>query len=275
MLCDLKTFTRWLRHLEMLPSKRLHHAFKRSKENVLWTFRKCLHDWELPSSKRLHLNFTSYDLKSSTICLYDFAMEGPQNVFIIKSFEDVFNWSLKYLELQFHTFSQILNTSGTRLQICRPPADVLKTSLRARWGTTDVMPCRNDTCKGMYAQAPFNFVDFSYMLVNDRPLLCCFIFKLSKFICTFELFTQHENSTIWVWWWFNGTQRQGIITLCNNLCYVTSLIARFMGHKWGPSGADRTQVGPMLAPWTLLSGIFRAQHGKVPLRWLMRISWWQ
>ena len=34
-----------------------------------------------------------------------------------------------------------------------------------------------------------------------------------------------------------------------------SLIARFMGPTWGPSGADRTQVGPMLAPWTLLSGI--------------------
>ena len=33
-----------------------------------------------------------------------------------------------------------------------------------------------------------------------------------------------------------------------------SLIARFMWSKWGPSGADRTQVGPMLAPWTLLSG---------------------
>ena len=32
-----------------------------------------------------------------------------------------------------------------------------------------------------------------------------------------------------------------------------SLIARFMGPTWGPSGADRTQVGPMLAPWTLLS----------------------
>ena len=28
----------------------------------------------------------------------------------------------------------------------------------------------------------------------------------------------------------------------------TSLIARFMGSTWGPSGADRTQVGPMLAP---------------------------
>ena len=32
------------------------------------------------------------------------------------------------------------------------------------------------------------------------------------------------------------------------------LIARFMGPTWGPSGADRTQVGPMLAAWTLLSG---------------------
>ena len=34
-----------------------------------------------------------------------------------------------------------------------------------------------------------------------------------------------------------------------------SLIARFMGPTWGPSGADRTQVGPMMAPWTLLSGM--------------------
>ena len=31
-------------------------------------------------------------------------------------------------------------------------------------------------------------------------------------------------------------------------------IAWFMGPTWGPSGADRTQVGLMLPPWTLLSG---------------------
>ena len=36
---------------------------------------------------------------------------------------------------------------------------------------------------------------------------------------------------------------------------MASLIARFLVPTWGPSGADRTQVGPMLAPWTLLSGI--------------------
>ena len=34
---------------------------------------------------------------------------------------------------------------------------------------------------------------------------------------------------------------------------VTTLIPRFMGPTWGPSGADRTHTGPMLAPWTLLS----------------------
>ena len=38
------------------------------------------------------------------------------------------------------------------------------------------------------------------------------------------------------------------------LVLSTALIARFMGPTWGTSGADRTQVGLMLAPWTLLSG---------------------
>ena len=31
-------------------------------------------------------------------------------------------------------------------------------------------------------------------------------------------------------------------------------IARFMGPTWGPTGADKTHVSPMLAPWTLISG---------------------
>ena len=35
---------------------------------------------------------------------------------------------------------------------------------------------------------------------------------------------------------------------------VIRLITRFMGPTWGLSGADRTHVGPMLAPWALLSG---------------------
>ena len=36
--------------------------------------------------------------------------------------------------------------------------------------------------------------------------------------------------------------------LITAMCDLISLIARFMGPTWGPSGADRTQEGPMLAP---------------------------
>ena len=42
--------------------------------------------------------------------------------------------------------------------------------------------------------------------------------------------------------------------------YGVTLIAKFMGPTWGSSGADRTQVGPMLATWTLLSGKARFRY---------------
>ena len=48
--------------------------------------------------------------------------------------------------------------------------------------------------------------------------------------------------------------------------YVKStLIARFMGPTWGPSGAGRTQVDPMLAPWTLPSG-----YGWLIFKWVRK-----
>ena len=46
----------------------------------------------------------------------------------------------------------------------------------------------------------------------------------------------------------NGDQHE--IQQCN-----TSQIAKFMGPTWGPPGSCRPQVGPVLASWTLLSGI--------------------
>ena len=57
---------------------------------------------------------------------------------------------------------------------------------------------------------------------------------------------------------------------CINLTFHSSedisLIARFLGPTWGPSGADKTKVGPMLAPWTLLSG-------KALNDWLYHCGW--
>ena len=35
---------------------------------------------------------------------------------------------------------------------------------------------------------------------------------------------------------------------------ILTHIAKFIGPTWGPPGSCRPQLGPMLAPWTLLSG---------------------
>ena len=47
-----------------------------------------------------------------------------------------------------------------------------------------------------------------------------------------------------------------------------TLIARLMESTWGPTGADRTQVGPMLATWTLLSG-YKYSMRKRSIPWLL------
>ena len=51
---------------------------------------------------------------------------------------------------------------------------------------------------------------------------------------------------------------RGLLAKLNAL---TGSIARFMGSTWGPSGADRTHVGPMLASRTLLSGTMFTKRG--------------
>ena len=43
------------------------------------------------------------------------------------------------------------------------------------------------------------------------------------------------------------------------LSYFISLITKFMGPTWSPPGSCRPQMGPILAPWTLLSGILWLQ----------------
>ena len=49
--------------------------------------------------------------------------------------------------------------------------------------------------------------------------------------------------------------------------HTQSLITRFMWPTWGPPGSCRPQVGPMLATWTLLSGILVHQY--MPYNMLM------
>ena len=46
----------------------------------------------------------------------------------------------------------------------------------------------------------------------------------------------------------------------------TSQIAKSMGPTWCPPGSCRPQMGPMLVPWTLLSGIHRRSDTKFRFR---------
>ena len=58
----------------------------------------------------------------------------------------------------------------------------------------------------------------------------------------------------WAYWWTgalgnNSQNWQCSRGLRRDRCgRIHTLIARFMGPTWGPSGADRTQMGPILAP---------------------------
>ena len=62
--------------------------------------------------------------------------------------------------------------------------------------------------------------------------------------------------------------------ICNDKFWYTTQIARSMGPKWGPSGADRTQVGPMLAPWNLLSGYKNVWATTAPMTGHIYTSIW-
>ena len=62
---------------------------------------------------------------------------------------------------------------------------------------------------------------------------------------TFSGLTE-EPLKLWHGWVITST----VLYWCD---HILTLIARLMGPTWGPSGADRTHVGPMWAPWTLLS----------------------
>ena len=51
----------------------------------------------------------------------------------------------------------------------------------------------------------------------------------------------------------------------NAVLHRVSQIASFMGPSWGPPRSCRPQMGPMLAPWTLLSGREMVQYACIRL----------
>ena len=95
-------------------------------------------------------------------------------------------------------------------------------------------------CKHIYA--PLECVNIGSMPVRRQttartnvllfiglPKTTCFC-KIVDIMCRLRFVTSHQ------------------------LCGI-SQIARFMGPTWGPPGSCRPQLGPILAPWALLSGM--------------------
>ena len=78
---------------------------------------------------------------------------------------------------------------------------------------------------------------------------------------------------IWCLWWVQSLPYVLPVWTRNGLHEVrfyhnttlTSQIAKFMGPTWGPPGPCRPQMGPMLAPWNLLSGL--KSHFKMYTKW--------
>ena len=70
----------------------------------------------------------------------------------------------------------------------------------------------------------------------SRPVACVYVYA---FYCYLSL-------QLWP---------NAVTNTTHTIKFICSLIARFMGPAWCPPGSFRPQMGPMLAPWTLLSGL--------------------
>ena len=62
-----------------------------------------------------------------------------------------------------------------------------------------------------------------------------------------------------------------ISELCNS--WTSSQIAKLMGPTWGPHGSCRPQMGPMLAPWNLLSRLLCPSEGHKRWCWKIYRAW--
>ena len=82
-----------------------------------------------------------------------------------------------------------------------------------------------------------------------------------SYICGKRISCTFSVNDIWCLISLPQSSRHGGLACCflrskRAAAHMLSLIVRYMGPTLGPSGADRTQVGPMLAPWTFLYGIY-------------------
>ena len=93
-------------------------------------------------------------------------------------------------------------------------------------------------------------------------------FGIKVSFCWISCIAQHPGSLVMKPPTEHYTSRYAVLCVVTFWWQLSRLtpIARFMGPTWGTSGAGRTQVDPMLAPWTLVSG-------EAETKWLLFCIW--
>ena len=108
----------------------------------------------------------------------------------------------------------------------------------------------NTGCAGSCQNEKFQCSEYWQFRQNDISVsLSCLIFHWKHIICT-QIDTETEI------YHFDDIFITGCTESCQNDNFRYShwpQIARFIGPTWGPPGSCRPQMGPTLAPWTLLT----------------------
>ena len=95
--------------------------------------------------------------------------------------------------------------------------------------------------------------------LSESLILCMYRYFLYLILWWPQLLVGlFESPTLWM------CLRIPDVMVTTNIGVSLSQIARFMGPTWGPPGPCRPHMGPILAPWTLLSVFVADGQGKHP-----------
>ena len=118
--------------------------------------------------------------------------------------------------------------------------------------------CNQSSCRLFSADlfTQRTMLDFDGILIchNRGTVLYCYMTQLGNFVLSFffgrlttEVIARQEECAI--------VQYQLCSTQENHLISTRSQRAKLIGPTWGPPEFCRPQMGPILAPWALLSGV--------------------
>ena len=118
-----------------------------------------------------------------------------------------------------------------------------------------------ESCKNFLCQKSCLLASNRFEISHKSQLYhWCALYLITKLWNNWKEYYRQTRQLIMAEWHIYMLANQAIVgsengfsNIRHQAIFKTTLIARFMGPTW-----DRTQMGPMLAPWTLLFGQYWA-----------------